>query len=157
MIQGSCLCGAVRWQFEGQPDGATACNCTACRRYGVLWAYDYEDEGIKVAGKDLILSQPLIVFVENFLKFPVGTPMPMGYFDNDKSAWIAADNGLVIQLLPPKGDLAQIDVDGTGKAIRDAKSSIRANEFAEPFPITLIESLDVEMQKPRQLWIHFAV
>ena len=53
MIQGSCLCGAVRWQFEGQPDGATACNCTACRRYGVLWAYDYEDEGIKVSGKTL--------------------------------------------------------------------------------------------------------
>ena len=51
MIQGSCLCGAVRWQFEGQPDGATACNCTACRRYGVLWAYDYEDEGIKISGK----------------------------------------------------------------------------------------------------------
>jgi hypothetical protein len=51
MIQGSCLCGAVRWQFEGEPDGATACNCTACRRYGLLWAYDYEGEGIKVSGK----------------------------------------------------------------------------------------------------------
>jgi hypothetical protein len=51
MIQGSCLCGGVRWQFEGQPDGATACNCTACRRYGVLWAYDYVDEGIKVSGE----------------------------------------------------------------------------------------------------------
>lgn len=50
MIQGTCLCGSVRWQFEGQPDGATTCNCTACRRYGVLWAYDYEDEGIRVAG-----------------------------------------------------------------------------------------------------------
>jgi len=51
MLEGSCLCGAVRWQFAGQPDGATACNCTACRRYGVLWAYGYEDEGIKVSGK----------------------------------------------------------------------------------------------------------
>ena len=50
MIEGTCLCGAVRWRFEGQPDGATACNCTACRRYGVLWAYDYEGEGITVAG-----------------------------------------------------------------------------------------------------------
>ena len=50
MIWGSCLCGAVRWTFEGQPDGATACNCTACRRYGVLWAYDYENEGIGVSG-----------------------------------------------------------------------------------------------------------
>lgn len=51
MIQGSCLCGAVSWQFEGRPDGATACNCTADRRYGALWAYDYENAGIKVSGE----------------------------------------------------------------------------------------------------------
>src|SRR5678815_4444002 len=51
MIQGCCHCGEVRWTFEGQPDGATICNCTVCRRYGVLWAYDYEGEGIKVSGK----------------------------------------------------------------------------------------------------------
>ena len=50
MIEGSCLCGAVHFTFEGVPDGATACNCTACRRYGVLWAYDYENQGIKVTG-----------------------------------------------------------------------------------------------------------
>jgi hypothetical protein len=42
MLQGSCHCGAVGWQFAGMPDGATACNCTVCRRYGVLWAYSYE-------------------------------------------------------------------------------------------------------------------
>jgi hypothetical protein len=40
----------VRWQFDGQPDGATACNCTLCRRYGVLWAYGHENAGIRVAG-----------------------------------------------------------------------------------------------------------
>ena len=49
-IEGSCLCGAVRWRFEGLPESATACNCTACRRYGTLWAYDYEGEGIHVWG-----------------------------------------------------------------------------------------------------------
>lgn len=51
MIEGSCLCGSARWRFEATPDGATACNCTACRRYGVLWAYDYEGDGIKVSGE----------------------------------------------------------------------------------------------------------
>jgi hypothetical protein len=51
MIKGSCHCGAVQWQFEGQPDAATACSCTVCRRYGVLWIYDYEGEGIKFSGK----------------------------------------------------------------------------------------------------------
>lgn len=50
MIEGSCHCGAVHWRFDGVPEGATACNCTVCRRYGVLWAYDYENEGIHVTG-----------------------------------------------------------------------------------------------------------
>jgi hypothetical protein len=32
------------------PESATACNCTVCRRYGVLWAYGYEAEDIHVLG-----------------------------------------------------------------------------------------------------------
>lgn len=50
MIEGACLCGAVRWQFRATPESATACSCTACRRYGALWAYDYEGEGIDASG-----------------------------------------------------------------------------------------------------------
>lgn len=50
MIEGACLCGAVRWQLDEVPDSATVCNCTACRRYGAIWAYDHEDRGIRVAG-----------------------------------------------------------------------------------------------------------
>ena len=50
MLQGSCICGAVKWRFDRTPDSATACNCTACRRYGTLWAYDYEGIGIHVSG-----------------------------------------------------------------------------------------------------------
>src|SRR5690349_14640359 len=50
VLQGRCHCGSVHWTFAGQPEGATACNCTVCRRYGVLWAYDYLDEGIKISG-----------------------------------------------------------------------------------------------------------
>ena len=50
MIHGSCHCQAVQWRFEGMPESATACNCTVCRRYGVLWIYDYEGERIHVTG-----------------------------------------------------------------------------------------------------------
>ncbi len=50
MIHGSCHCGAVRWKFNGIPESATACSCTVCRRYGVLWAYDFEGQGITVSG-----------------------------------------------------------------------------------------------------------
>lgn len=56
MIEGACHCGAVRWRFQGVPNGATACNCTVCRRYGTLWAYDHEGEGIEVSGP----TQPYI-------------------------------------------------------------------------------------------------
>jgi hypothetical protein len=49
-LRGSCHCDRVHWTFEGMPEGATACNCTVCRRYGVLWIYDYEGEGIRVTG-----------------------------------------------------------------------------------------------------------
>ncbi len=36
-------------------------------------------------------------------------------------------------------------VDGTTKTICNAESSIRADEFAESLPVTIIESVDVEV------------
>lgn len=51
MVEGTCHCGAVRWTMTSEIDGATACNCTVCRRYGTLWGYDYDGEGIVVSGE----------------------------------------------------------------------------------------------------------
>src|SRR5258708_25241229 len=51
MLEGACLCGQVTWRFDAVPDGATACNCTACRRYGVLWIYGHEGEDVHVTGE----------------------------------------------------------------------------------------------------------
>lgn len=50
MLTGSCHCGQVCWTFDGDPGTATACSCTICRRYGVLWIYDYEGEKITLTG-----------------------------------------------------------------------------------------------------------
>ena len=50
MITGSCHCGAVTYEYRRAAKRATSCNCTVCRRYGVLWAYDYENERIRVSG-----------------------------------------------------------------------------------------------------------
>ncbi|ULR45587.1 GFA family protein [Rhizobium sp. K102] len=51
MLTGSCHCGKTSWTLEGDPGSITACNCTLCRRYGVLWAYDYEGERIALTGQ----------------------------------------------------------------------------------------------------------
>jgi hypothetical protein len=51
MIEGSCHCGSARWTLAELPRSVNACNCTACRRYGVLWAYGYEGENVTVSGE----------------------------------------------------------------------------------------------------------
>ena len=39
MVVSSCHCGAVKLAAETAPATVTDCNCSICRRYGVLWAY----------------------------------------------------------------------------------------------------------------------
>lgn len=51
VLSGSCHCGAAGWTLEGDPGSITACNCSLCRRYGALWAYDYENERAAVVGE----------------------------------------------------------------------------------------------------------
>jgi hypothetical protein len=57
MLTGTCHCGTVSWTFDGMPESATACNCTLCRRYGVLWIYDYEGERIKISGPSSVYTR----------------------------------------------------------------------------------------------------
>ena len=39
MITGSCHCGKVSFEFEGEPEQLVDCNCSLCRRLGALWAH----------------------------------------------------------------------------------------------------------------------
>jgi hypothetical protein len=50
-LRGTCHCGAVTWTLDTPPTRATACSCTACRRYGALWAYGTLGEDIHVDGE----------------------------------------------------------------------------------------------------------
>ena len=50
MLTGTCHCEGAQWTLTGDPGSITACNCTLCRRYGALWAYDYEGERVAVHG-----------------------------------------------------------------------------------------------------------
>jgi hypothetical protein len=39
MLKTTCHCGAVSVEIPGPPETLTDCDCSICRRYGVLWAY----------------------------------------------------------------------------------------------------------------------
>ena len=45
-VSGACHCGAVRFILDVAPETVTDCNCSICRRYGVLWAY-YRPEQVR--------------------------------------------------------------------------------------------------------------
>ncbi len=49
MIEASCHCGSIKIEVPRTPRALTDCNCSICRRYGVLWAY-YKARDVRVRG-----------------------------------------------------------------------------------------------------------
>jgi RHS repeat-associated protein len=70
------------------------------------------EEALAAGAKEVRFSQPVIQYVENFLDFPVGVIVPVGYYDREKGVWIASNNGRVIKILSIVGVLANLDTDG---------------------------------------------
>jgi RHS repeat-associated protein len=70
------------------------------------------DEAIAAGARSMDFSQPLPVYVENFLGFPVGGGVPTGYYDRDKGQWIASADGRVIKILSITGGAADLDITG---------------------------------------------
>jgi RHS repeat-associated protein len=83
------------------------------------------DEAIAASATRVDFSQPLPVYVDNFLDFPTGSVVPAGWYDREKAAWIASDNGRVIEILGVADGLAELDVDGSG----DPASAAVMNEL----------------------------
>ena len=73
-----------------------------------------DEAAVKKDGKDVIFNQPVPFYVDNFLNFPVGGDVPVGYYDSTKGAWIPSDNGRIVKILSISGGLAQLDVSGNG-------------------------------------------
>ena len=43
------------------------------------------DEAIAAGATSVVFNQPVIQYAENFLNFPVGTPVPTGVYDVQKA------------------------------------------------------------------------
>lgn len=81
------------------------------------YAVDLSVDQARSAGADsVVFSRPLWNYVENFLGFPAGTAVPAGYYDYNKAAWIASDNGLVVAVVTETSGLADVDITGDGVA-----------------------------------------
>jgi YD repeat-containing protein len=79
------------------------------------------DEAIQANAKTVRFDKPVYHYVENFLNFPVGIPVPAGYFEAEKGGWVASESGRVIKVLAINNDLVDLDVEGNNQPA-DAKA-----------------------------------
>ena len=82
---------------------------------GYTYAVEFSaDEAIVAGAKRVTFDPAAIFYLENFIGFPTGTPVPVGSYDRDLAAWVGSEDGRVIEILDIVGDLAELDVDGSG-------------------------------------------
>ncbi len=82
-------------------------------------AYTYCAELSADGAKHVRFEKPVVTYVENFLGFPVGSIVPVGYYDRAKGTWVASDNGVVVRLLDTNGDGIVDALDSTGDSLPD--------------------------------------
>ena len=99
-------------EYTRGPDGPAAMPAELPPNSGYTYAVELSVAGAEAAEFD----RPVVQHVENFLGFPVGTPVPAGRFDPESDAWVPGTDGRVIAITGEKGGLAEIDVDGKGPA-----------------------------------------
>ena len=84
---------------------------------GYTYALEYSvDEALAAGALDVHFSQPLYHYTENFLNFPVGMIVPVGYYDRQQGKWLPSENGRVVKIISITSGLADLDTDGDGVA-----------------------------------------
>ncbi|MDX2511242.1 MAG: sugar-binding protein, partial [Desulfobacterales bacterium] len=77
-------------------------------------AYTYCVE-LSVDGvKNVRFSDPIAIWVDNFLGFDVGEVIPAGFYNRDRGLWEPSNNGVVVKLLDTNADMIvdALDVNG---------------------------------------------
>jgi RHS repeat-associated protein len=72
------------------------------------------DEAIQAGAEHVTFNQPVLVYTENFIGFPVGIDVPSGFYDRTHALWAAGVNGRVLKVLSITNGLADLDVTGSG-------------------------------------------
>lgn len=99
------------------------------------------DEAIVVGATRIDFSQEIPVYVDNFLEFPTGEIVPVGWYDHTLSTWMPSKNGRIVEILSIDNGLARLDVKG---------GSVVAEQAA-------LDELGIDEEELRQLALTFSV
>lgn len=74
------------------------------------------DEAVAAGATTVSFSSPVIHYLDDFIAFPAGSIVPLGWYDRSTGTWVPADNGVVVQIVDIVGGLAYLDITGDGLA-----------------------------------------
>jgi RHS repeat-associated protein len=86
---------------------------TSAYTYAANYSFD---EAVEAGATGVQFNQPVAVYTDNFLDIPVGTGVPLGYYDEVKAEWTPERDGRVVKIVSIVGGKAELDVDGDGQA-----------------------------------------
>ncbi len=114
---------------------------------GYTYAVEFSVDQAEAAGAtDVRFDEPIINYTENFVGAPVGSPVPTGYYDEERAQWVPAKNGFVIKVVSETAGLADLDITGDGAA--DSAGALAAKGITEAERARLANLYD----PPQELW-----
>jgi RHS repeat-associated protein len=102
-------------EFTVGPIGPSAMPAPLPPTSAYTYAVDLSvDEATAAGATGVVFDRPVYHYVENFLNFPVGIIVPVGYYDKKLGAWVPSRNGRVIKIVSITEGTADIDTNGDG-------------------------------------------
>ena len=98
---------------------------------GYTYAVEMSLDQASVNGStEVVFNQTLAYYVENYLGFPVGSAVPVGYYNRTLGEWVASENGRVVMVLNVTtsvngNPIAVLDVSGNGAPATSKARSYR--------------------------------
>jgi hypothetical protein len=112
-------------EFTVGPNGKAAMPGVLPPASGYTYAVELSVDEAEAMGLESVrFNQPLSLYVDNFIHFPVGEPVPLGYYDRSQGTWVASTSGRVISILNTLGGIAHVDV--TGDGVEDTGAALDA-------------------------------
>ena len=127
---------------------------------GYTYATEMSMDQAAVNGStEVVFSKPLHYYVNNYLGFPVGSAVPIGFYNRTLGEWVASPNGRVVQYIgiglasDNVTKIALLDLNGDGQAATPAE--LEENQVTEKELANLVIQYNVSQTLWRVPVAHF--
>ncbi len=109
-------------EYTVGPGGREAMPAELPPASGYTYAVELSVDEAEDRGAEHVVFDPAVVlYLENFLGFPVGSAVPAGFYSPGNEAWVPSENGRVVEILSTSAGLAELDLSGGGSPATPAE------------------------------------